>query len=151
MSSNSMLSNLKKLPPDGDPLYARPGERWAVERDSENDWSPFQGIGVLSTSKRRSSEDIFELLETLTLGSLKAFNLIKRTRNWHTNICVYTPSSAERTVFNRNTKKLEDAGILKRIPVNNQHKKVRKGTFMINPALFRCNNYKEAKELWQKL
>lgn len=141
--SNQTIQYL--IPQDSDVL---------IKRRMKEDWGPFQAICPLSKNPQ-ALPDIFDRLTLIPNSAIEVFNKLKHTRDLDTALCTYTTgkpaTKSEREMFNRGLRHLIAQGIIKRVPVKNDHIKVRKGTYMMNPELIKCRKYSDACSLWQHL
>jgi ribosomal protein S1 len=120
----------------------------------KEDFGYFQAISPLSDGQI-NERDIFDKLANIPASALKVFIILKNSRNDKSALCTHLhdprSSKSEREVFNRGIRDLMQEEIIKRVPVKNDHIKVRKGTYMMNPILIKCKNYQDACLLWSQL
>lgn len=131
-----------------------------IYRRFKEDYGKFQMIDHLTTTGDIDfREDIFDILATVSQSVTVTFNELKKRRNPHNSLC-HVPAKgftkSQRTIFNRNVRKLINRGVVKKVPVKSNmpdtfRYNISRGTYMINPYLIKCIDYSEATFLWDHL
>jgi len=120
------------------------------------DYSPFSMIGVLRDMNNKDTQlpDILDILEKVPKGAFSLFNELKLRRDPGTNMCHYPTthlSQVEQVSIRRAFGELYKAGILRRAKTVDILNPTPKQTYMINPHIIKCWEYKKALEIWQYL
>jgi hypothetical protein len=118
----------------------------------------FSAVGKLSTMKE-DRDDIFDLLDRVSKRAFHLFNELKTRRNENNNLVVYPTcelSKTQRETFSRQLKELREVNLVRIAKRQMAGQDLRrpyvtdKQTYMLNPELLKCWNYKDAALLWDQ-
>lgn len=110
----------------------------------------FQAIGRLG-----GMNDIFKKLRLVSKPAFELFDDLKDTRDYKNNICfldIADLSTSKLKMHRSRIKELKDAGIIRKAKTVDKRSPVKKGSFMINPALIKCTyDIDGTQAMWELL
>lgn len=109
----------------------------------------------MGTKHKPEKTDIFDALNSVSKSAYSVFNDIKNNRTWWNNtahVDMKGMTVSQKVMLRDRLKELKNADIIRKARSISELDNIKKGSFMINPHLLKCNEHqKTAIATWELL